>query len=190
MVAVSKTATIEAIETAYAMGQRCFGENRAQELVRKAAALPSDIQWHMIGAVQTNKVRILSDVVERWHTIDRDALVLEIAKRSPGARVLLEVNVAREAQKAGCDPDQVAGLLNIATSAGLRVEGLMCIPPAGPDSAACFGLLRDIAAELQLRDLSMGMTNDFETAIACGATVVRVGTAIFGPRPSVAPARN
>src|SRR5262249_55519780 len=110
--------------------------------------------------------------------------------RAPGARVLLQVNVGEELQKGGCEPDAVAALADGARSAGLRVEGLMAVPPMGADPRPWFAILRALGAKLELPQLSMGMSGDYEAAIAEGATIVRVGTLIFGPRPSPADMRR
>ncbi len=190
LIAVSKTISVGEIEIAYEEGLRVFAENRAQELWSKSAEMPSDCEWHMIGAVQTNKVRRLASIVSLWHTVDREALVLEIARRRPHARVLIQVNVGAEAQKAGCLPGDLAALVTFALSAGLDVRGLMCIPPASKDPRLAFESVQRSASEYGLREVSMGMTNDFEVAIECGSTMVRVGSAIFGPRPTFVDARN
>jgi pyridoxal phosphate enzyme (YggS family) len=182
VVAVSKTIDADMVRAAYDAGQRDFGENRAQELAAKAAVLPPDARWHMIGPVQTNKVRALAPLVAEWHTVDRAALVAELARRRVRAPVLLEVNVGDEPQKAGCARADVEALTATARDAGLHVDGLMCVPPLGADPRPHFAWLRETAQRLGLAELSMGMTSDFEVAIAEGATMVRVGTAIFGAR--------
>jgi pyridoxal phosphate enzyme (YggS family) len=183
LVAVSKTVAVERVRAAYDAGQRDFGENRAQELVATSEGMPADCRWHMIGAVQTNKVRVLAARVALWHTVDRDPLVGELARRAPGATVLVEVNVADESQKAGCPRADVDRLVDGARAAGLAVVGLMCVPPAGADPRPHFAWLRDTASRLGLAELSMGMSGDFEAAVAEGATIVRIGTSIFGTRP-------
>ena len=182
LVAVSKSVDGARVRAAYDAGQRDFGENRAQELVAKAPELPADCRWHMIGAVQTNKVRALTPRVALWHTLDRSSLAHELARRAPGAAVLVEVNVGGEPQKAGCAPDDVARLVTVARDAGLAVGGLMCIPPATGDPRVHFAWLRVAASRLGLTELSMGMSGDFELAVAEGATIVRVGTGVFGSR--------
>ncbi len=194
LVAVSKTHPPEAIREAHAAGQRDFGENYAQEWRRKAEALADlpDLVWHFVGSLQTNKVRILAGAVRWIHTVDREELALEISRRSlaRGAvtRVLLEVNVAGEASKSGCSPQDVTRLAGAVRGLrGLELRGLMCIPPAEGDPRPHFRALRGLAAELSLPDLSRGMSGDWEAAIAEGSTIVRVGTAIFGPRPPVTP---
>ena len=175
---------------AYDAGIRDFGENRAQELVSKRAEMPDDCVWHMIGAVQTNKVRRLASCVSLWHTVDREALVLELALRAPDARVMVEVNVGNEPHKPGCRIDDLDTVIGAANDAGLAVLGLMCVPPINADPRDIFQLLAQSAHQRGLVELSMGMTSDFELAVECGATMVRVGSAIFGPRPTIADARN
>ena len=201
LVAVSKTQPAEAVREAHAAGQRDFGENYAQEWRDKAAALSDlrDLVWHFIGALQTNKVKYLVGRAEEeqdsphvtWiHTIDRLSQAEEVSKRSArrGAvtRVLLEVNVAGERSKSGCAPGDSPRLAEaVARLPGLALRGLMCIPPAEADPRPHFAALRALrdGLGLPLPDLSMGMSGDYEAAIAEGSTLVRVGTAIFGARP-------
>jgi pyridoxal phosphate enzyme (YggS family) len=190
LVAVGKTHPAEAMAVALAAGQRVFGENRVQEAKAKwtdlRAAFP-DVALHLIGPLQTNKVRdavALFDVIE---TVDRPKLAAALAqemKRS-GRRpdCLVQVNVGREAQKAGVDPDQADRLIALIRSDyGLPLAGVMGIPPADADPAPYFALLAEIARRNHLPVVSMGMSGDFERAIAAGATHVRVGSAIFGAR--------
>ncbi len=194
LVAVSKTQEIEAIEAALAAGQRDFGENYAQELASKRTALAGrELRWHMIGPVQSNKVKLVIDCA--WiHTIDRASLVESIDKRAPTTqRVLVQVNVAGEPGKSGVAPADVPALLDrIGSTVHVQCDGLMLIPPlADPEAARPhFRALRRLRDELarvarprvDLRELSMGMSDDFEIAVEEGATMVRVGTAIFGAR--------
>ena len=194
LVAVSKTHPPEAIREAYAAGQRDFGENYAQEWRHKAQVLADlpDLVWHFIGSLQTNKARVLAGAVRWIHTVDREELALEISRRSvqKGAvtRVLIEVNVAGEGSKSGCAPEAASRLASVVRPLpGLELRGLMCIPPAEGDPRPHFRALRRMAGELSLPDLSMGMSGDWEAAIAEGSTMVRIGTAIFGPRPPVTP---
>ena len=187
LIAVSKTKPLPMLQEAMAAGQTVFGENYAQELREKAEALPG-AQWHFIGALQTNKVKMIVGRVALVHTCDRLALAQELSKRAKAAgitqRALLEVNVGREPQKAGALPEQVPDLLaQVRELPALSCEGLMCIPPAQRDPRPHFRALRELAARCALPELSMGMTADFEVAIEEGATLVRVGTAIFGERP-------
>jgi pyridoxal phosphate enzyme (YggS family) len=190
LVAISKTHPPEAIRAAYAAGQRDFGENYAQEWREKADALSdlSDLVWHFVGGLQTNKVRAIAARVAWVHTVDRDELARELSKRYAAkgavARVLLEVNVAGEESKAGCSPDDAPALAErVAALPAIELRGLMCIPPAEGDPVPHFRALRALAGRLGLPELSMGMSGDYREAIAEGATIVRVGTAIFGARP-------
>jgi len=190
LVAVSKTHDAAAIRPALEAGQRIFGENRVQEAAAKwpglKAAFPG-IRLHLIGPLQTNKVReavALFDVVE---TVDRPKLARALAEESrrTGRRpaCLIQVNTGREPQKAGIDPDQADALIALARDTyDLDVRGVMCIPPADEDPAPHFRLLAGIATRNRLPVVSMGMSGDFEQAIADGATHVRVGSAIFGSR--------
>jgi hypothetical protein len=186
LVAVGKTKPVEMLRQAFAAGQAIFGENYAQELREKAEALPG-AEWHFIGALQTNKAKLVVGRAALIHTCDRLVLAQELSKRAKAAgltqRVLLEVNVGREPQKAGAMPGQVAQLLDqVRALPALSCEGLMCIPPAEGDPRPHFRALRELARALGLAQLSMGMTADYEIAIVEGATLVRVGTAIFGER--------
>jgi len=196
LLAVSKGHPADRLREAYAAGQRLFGENYAQELAGKAAQLGdlADIGFHFIGHLQRNKVKDVVRSARVIETVDRIELANEIDRRATSAiEVLLEVNVGGEEQKAGCAPAEVGDLLRgVAALPKLRVIGLMTIPPANDDPEASrshFARLRTIAAELRAGGLdpgphlSMGMSHDFEVAIAEGATLVRVGTAIFGARP-------
>ncbi|HAX91469.1 MAG TPA: YggS family pyridoxal phosphate-dependent enzyme [Rhodospirillaceae bacterium] len=189
LVAVSKTHPIEAVEAALAAGQRMFGENRVQEAATKFAPLKSrfpDLELHLIGPLQTNKVHEairLFDVIE---TLDRpklaDALATEMKKQERFPRLYIEVNIAAEPQKAGVLPENLDAFIALCRELGLKIDGLMCLPPVDQDPAPHFAQLRLMATRLGLAELSMGMSADFEEAIAAGATHVRVGTAIFGDR--------
>jgi pyridoxal phosphate enzyme (YggS family) len=183
LVAVSKTQPLEKLREAQAAGQTAFGENYAQELREKAEALPG-VEWHFIGALQTNKAKLVVGRAALIHTCDRLALARELSKRAAAEqRVLLEVNVGREPQKAGALPEDVPALLEqVRALPRLRCDGLMCIPPAEGDPRPHFRTLRGLARDLSLPELSMGMSADYEAAIEEGATLVRVGTAIFGQR--------
>jgi pyridoxal phosphate enzyme (YggS family) len=198
LLAVSKTQPAEAIVEAYEAGQRDFGENYVQELTRKAEALAHlpDIRWHHIGHVQTNKVRQLAPVVSLVHAVDRESLVGELDRRALGSGrcldVLAEVNIAGELSKSGCEPVHLAELLAaLGRAQHLRVRGLMTMPPLDEDPEASRLYLRGLrelrdrhGGSAALPELSMGMSHDFRVAIAEGATIVRIGTAIFGERPS------
>jgi len=190
LVAVSKTQPGDAIREAYAAGQRDFGENYVQEWREKAEALADlpGLTWHFIGSLQTNKVKYLAGRVGMVHTVDREELGREIAKRwekaGARARVLVEVNLGGEASKGGCAPGAVPALVeHLRGLAAIDVVGLTCIPPPGDDPRPYFRTLRGLRDQLGLRELSMGMSGDYPVAIEEGATIVRVGTAIFGERP-------
>jgi len=189
LVAVSKTQPAAAIREAHAAGQRDFGENYVQEWREKAEALSDlpDLTWHFIGSLQTNKVKYLAGRVGMVHTVDREELGREISKRwekaGARARVLVEVNLGGEASKGGCAEGDVPGLVELLRGlAAIDVVGLTCIPPPQDDPRPHFRTLRDLRDRLGLRELSMGMSGDYPVAIEEGATIVRVGTAIFGER--------
>ena len=167
------------------------------ELVGKAEAVTADdapaasrVRWHFIGRLQRNKVRAVAPHVALWQSIDRADLAAEVGRRSPGAAVLVQVNMTGEVQKGGCTPDETDALVQTCRAEGCLVEGLMTIPPTVGDPRAVFARLRRMTDDLGLGVCSMGMSGDFELAIAEGATMVRVGGAIFGPRPSVGDARR
>jgi pyridoxal phosphate enzyme (YggS family) len=190
LVAVSKTVPIPAIEAAIAAGQAAFGENRVQEAKAKypelIARFPS-LRLHLIGPLQTNKAR---DAVALFHvieTVDRprlaDALGNEMARLGRRPDCFVQINTGREPQKAGALPEDADGLLRYAReTAKLPIVGVMCIPPAEDNPAPHFDLLRTIAGRHGLAGISMGMSADYELAVRHGATVVRVGSAIFGAR--------
>jgi pyridoxal phosphate enzyme (YggS family) len=190
VVAVTKGFGPEVALAAAEAGLVDLGENYAQELVAKAPVLAEAghvVRWHAIGRLQRNKVRSLAGVVALWQTVDRADLGLEIAKRAPGAAVLVQVNVSDEPQKGGCAPGETAELVARLVDAGLDVRGLMTVGRTGDPAAARagFALLRRQADDLDLEVRSMGMSGDLDAAVAEGATLVRVGAALFGPRPSV-----
>lgn len=191
LVAVSKTHPPGAIREAYAAGQRDFGENYAQEWRSKADALAdlTDLRWHFIGGLQTNKVKYLAGRVAYVHTVDRLELAKEIsnrwAKAGAVARVLLEVDLGGEERKAGCAPAELEPLFGAVSGLpALEVVGLTCIPPPDDDPRPHFRALRALRDRLGLRELSMGMSADWQIAVEEGATFVRVGAAIFGERPA------
>jgi pyridoxal phosphate enzyme (YggS family) len=184
VIAVTKGFDRSAVDAAVAAGLLDVGENYAQELVAKAAGAPEEIRWHFIGRLQRNKVRALAPHVALWQSVDRAELGAEIAKRAPGADVLAQVNVSGEPTKGGCPPEEVPALVRDLQADGLRVGGLMTVGATGPAEAARpgFATLRELADRLSLPIRSMGMTGDLEVAVQEGATMVRVGTALFGPR--------
>ncbi|MDP2304530.1 MAG: YggS family pyridoxal phosphate-dependent enzyme [Pseudomonadota bacterium] len=194
LVAVSKFQPVAAIVEAAAAGQVDFGENYAQELRDKAELVATPIRWHFIGALQRNKVKYLVGRAWLVHDVDNLALAEEIGKRSGGSPtgILLGVNIGEEPQKSGVLPANALDLAEAMTRIpGVELRGLMCIPPAvdTPEAAApYFDALADLAERgrasgLPLHELSMGMSHDYGVAIRHGATLVRVGTAIFGARP-------
>ena len=185
LVAATKTVPVERIAEVLALGVVDLGENRAQELLAKApelATLPQPPRWHFVGQLQRNKVAALAPWVTRWQSVDRQPLGAAIARRAPGASVLVEVNVVDEPQKGGCAPDEAAVLVDGLRELELRADGLMTVHPQHGDPRRWFAALRDLAARLELPELSMGMTDDYEVAVEEGATIVRVGRAIFGER--------
>jgi pyridoxal phosphate enzyme (YggS family) len=187
LVAATKTVDAARVAAVLAAGVRDLGENRAQELLAKAPVLAGAVpgaepRWHFLGALQRNKVKALAPWISCWQSVDRAVLGPAIARHAPGARVLVEVNLAAEPQKAGCTPDEVPALVEGLREAGLLVDGLMTVPPHGSEPRPWFARLRDLAGGLGLSTLSMGMTDDYEAAVEEGATVVRVGRALFGPR--------
>jgi pyridoxal phosphate enzyme (YggS family) len=193
LVAVSKTFAADAIRPVIAAGQRVFGENRVQEAKAKWPELKAetpDIELHLIGPLQSNKAKEAVALFEVIHSVDRDriaeALAAEIARQGRAPRLLVQVNTGAEPQKAGVLPEETEAFVARCREVhGLRIEGLMCIPPAGENPGPHFALLAEIGKRLGLPLLSMGMSGDFEKAIAFGATHVRVGSAIFGHRPPV-----
>ena len=192
LVAVTKGFGADAIRAAVAAGCTAIGENYAQELQHKMAdvaasgGLEPRPEVHFIGQLQTNKVRVIASMVDVWETVDRAALADEISKRAPGARVYVQVNTTDEAGKGGCAPHEAAGLVEHCTNVGLQVEGVMTVGPTSEDpdaTSSAFALLAALADSLGLTARSMGMSGDYEVAIARGATHVRIGSALFGPRP-------
>ena len=191
LIAASKTVDVERIRAAVAAGVTALGENRVQEAKTKIAELGRPAAWHLIGHLQTNKVKDALPLFDVIHSLDRLELAREIERRAAArgqvVDALLQVNVAAEASKGGVGPDAVGETLDaIGKLAHVRVRGLMTIPPEverAEDSRPWFRRLRELAERHGLRELSMGMSGDFEVAVEEGATMVRVGTAVFGPRP-------
>ncbi|MGO9835817.1 MAG: YggS family pyridoxal phosphate-dependent enzyme [Polyangiaceae bacterium] len=196
LVAVSKTKPPDAIREAYAAGQRAFGESYAQELVGKTQALAdlTDIEWHFVGHLQTNKAKLAAKHASVVHTVDSAALARELGKRVAKERVaplpvLIEVNVGGETQKAGATPGDIDEVMvAVCAQPALALRGLMTVPPAGTmdDARRVFATLATLRSlhggVAALPELSMGMSEDLEVAVECGATYVRVGSAIFGAR--------
>jgi PLP dependent protein len=200
LVAVCKRQSIENILAVVDAGIDELGENTAQGMQRTASALEASgrsVRWHFVGTLQRNKVAAVLEHARTIHSVDRLPLAEAIAKRAPaeGVNVLLQVNVGREAQKGGVEPESTVELAQaVARQPRLRLVGLMTIPPADAAPAQFFEELARLRSELKdagvdAPELSMGMSEDFETAIRCGATIVRVGTALFGAR-SAAPGRD
>ena len=186
LVAVGKTKPLEDLLHAYASGVRDFGENRVQEAGEKFPALPADAVRHLIGPIQSNKANRAAKIADVVQTIDSADLAQRLARGAESAgkrlKVLLEVHLGGEATKAGVSPVEVPALAGVVrTLPALDLQGLMTIPPPG-ETRPHFATLRRLAGELGLPVLSMGMSDDFETAIEEGATLVRIGTAIFGSR--------
>ncbi|MCI5060108.1 MAG: YggS family pyridoxal phosphate-dependent enzyme [Alphaproteobacteria bacterium] len=189
LIAVSKKQPQERIDAALKAGHRIFGENRVQEAVERWITRKKqypDLELHLIGPLQTNKVKEAVALFDVIQTIDRsklvDALAKEMSKQGKKPRCFIQVNTGEEEQKSGISPRDLPKLLAYCEKAGLEITGLMCIPPSDEPSALHFALLKKLAGEHNLPGLSMGMSNDFEKAIALGATYVRIGTALFGTR--------
>ncbi len=186
VIAVTKAFGPWAVDAAAACGITHIGENYAQECVAKLAEVVTEPrpQVHFVGRLQRNKVRMLVDWVDVWQTVDRKELAREIGQRAPGAMVMIQVNIAARQSQGGCAPDQTEAMVSAAADAGLRVLGLMAIGDPGPSTVtrAGFRTLRRLADSLGLQHCSMGMSNDLETAVAEGATMVRVGRCLFGER--------
>ena len=185
LIAVSKGHGRDAIEEALQAGQRDFGENRVQEALAKWPALKAqhaDIRLHLIGPLQTNKLLPALGLFDVIHTLDRVRLAEKLSTEKERPSLFVQVNTGEEPQKSGALPREAGAFIERCRALGLSPEGLMCIPPVGEAPALHFALLAKIARQHGLGALSMGMSSDFETAIALGATHVRIGTAIFGAR--------
>lgn len=198
LIAVSKTKPVEMLREAYDCGCRDFGENKVQELLDKYDKMPSDVRWHMIGHLQRNKVKYIVDKVYLIHSVDSLRLAEEISKeavkKGVTVSILVEINVAGEESKFGTTSDEAAALVEkIAKLPGIVVRGLMTIAPYvenSEENRLYFAMLRQILVDIIhknidnvcIKELSMGMTGDYETAISEGATYIRVGTGIFGER--------
>ena len=187
VVGVTKGFGADAVTAAVAAGCDAIGENYAQELLDKRVAIGRlGPEVHFIGQLQRNKVRQLADIVDVWCSLDRVSVIDEVAKRAPGGRVLIQVDTSGDQGKGGCDVGEAAALVDRATERGLIVRGLMTVGPTGGDSEAArpgFRRVRSLVDELGLDECSMGMSGDLAVAVEEGSTEVRVGTALFGPRP-------
>lgn len=191
LIAVSKTHPAEAIAPLIAAGQRVFGENRVQEAEAKWPALREahlDISLHLVGQLQSNKAEDAVALFDAIHSVDRSSLVSALGKAMDKADrrpdCFIQVNIGEEEQKGGCAIADLPGLLEQARTADLPVAGLMCVPPADVEPAPYFALLDKLARDHDLPGRSMGMSGDYETAVMLGASHVRVGTAMFGTRPT------
>ena len=190
ILAVTKGHPVAAIHAAAAVGLTAIGENYAQELLAKVSGVTLDVAVHFIGQLQTNKVRQIAGVVAVYETVDRASLVAEIAKRAPGAHVLIQIDTSDEPGKGACPPAEAERLVTQAAEAGLVVDGLMTVGPTegGPEAARPgFRLVRLMCDDLGLTTCSMGMTDDFVVAVQEGSTRVRLGSALFGMRPARTP---
>lgn len=195
LLAVSKTQPAERLQAAYEAGQRAFGENYLQEALDKINALSNlDIEWHFIGPVQSNKTRDISENFDWVHTVDRLKIAQRLNDQRPAGKaplnVCIQVNIDQEASKSGCLPDELEALaLNVTDKPNLQLRGLMAIPSPNQQGNCAFSRMRALLEQLQkhpklsaMDTLSMGMSGDMAQAIAQGATIVRIGTAIFGAR--------
>jgi pyridoxal phosphate enzyme (YggS family) len=192
LIAVTKTHGAEAIEPLLTAGHRDFGENRVQEAQAKWPMLRerySGIRLHLIGQLQSNKAADAVALFDVIHSVDRLSLVTALANAAHAAgrrpQCFIQVNLAAEPQKGGCSVPDLPNLIAAVGKAGLPLAGLMCIPPADKEPAPWFALLAELARRHALAGLSMGMSGDYETAVAIGATHVRVGTALMGERPPI-----
>jgi len=189
LIAVSKVQPLDRVQAALQAGHRVFGENYVQEAAGKWPALRAahpGVAVHMIGPLQTNKAKLAVELFDAIHTVDRASLADRLARlaqaRGQSPDLFIQVNTGAEPQKAGVLPDDADGFVAACRAMDLPVQGLMCIPPEDQDAVPHFRLLAAMAARNGLAGLSMGMSDDFEAAIEEGATVVRVGTALFGSR--------
>jgi len=189
LIAVSKVQPLDRVRDVLVAGHRLFGENYVQEAAGKWPDLRAEfgaLQVHMIGPLQTNKAKVAMDLFDAIHTLDRPSLAEKLARlaqdRGACPDLFVQVNTGAEPQKAGILPDDADAFITSYRAMNLTIKGLMCIPPDGEDSIPHFAMLRDLAVRNGLSGLSMGMSSDFEAAIAAGATHIRVGSAIFGDR--------
>jgi hypothetical protein len=187
IVAVTKGFGVDAVHAALSCGLTCIGENYAQELLSKFEQFTevSRPQWHFLGRLQRNKIRSLAHVVDVWQSVDRVELIDAIAGRAPGATVFIQANLSGELQKGGAPLEAIPALVGHARAAGLQVRGLMGVGPEGSpeDAREGFRSLVALADALDVEQRSIGMSADLEVAVQEGSTMVRVGSALFGPRP-------
>ncbi len=190
LIAVSKTKPVEMIKEAYNEGIRDFGENHVQEILEKIDKLPKDIKWHMIGHLQTNKVKDIIDKVYLIHSVDSIKLAKEINKQAEKkdiiSSILLEINIANEDTKYGFKIEEIENAINeINKLTNIRIKGFMCVAPFTPtpeDNRTYFQKMNELKKKYKLEILSMGMSNDYKIAIQEGSNYIRVGTKIFGER--------
>ncbi len=198
IIAVSKNQPIEAILEAYHAGQRDFGENRVQELIQKVPLLPHDIRWHLIGNLQTNKVKYIASFVHLIHSVDSEKLLTEIQKQALKHHrlipILIQINISDEPQKNGCSFNEALQLLeNITKYPNIKIQGLMAIAENTDNKSVILNQFKHLKEffesckkkeneQIQMQELSIGMSGDYEEAIQVGSTMVRIGTAIFGER--------
>ncbi len=189
LIAVSKVQPLDRVRAVLEAGHRLFGENYVQEAVAKWPDLRAEfgrIDVHMIGPLQTNKAKLAVELFDAIHTVDRPSLAEKLARlaqdRGASPHLFVQVNTGREPQKAGILPEEADAFIARCRALDLPIHGLMCIPPEGEDSSPHFAVLAEMARRNGLAGLSMGMSADFEAAIAAGATHIRVGSAIFGAR--------
>jgi len=185
ILAVTKAFPAELVSRAIALGLTDIGESYAQEVLEKADAY-TDCSLHFIGRIQRNKVRKIAEHVSLWHSVDRAEIVREIAKRRPGAELLIQVNPSKDPTKAGVQPEEVATLLAEAEVGGATVKGLMTIGVHGDVKATrdTFHVVRELADQFALTECSMGMSGDYRDALEAGSTIIRVGSLLFGDRPT------
>ncbi|SIN60116.1 hypothetical protein SAMN02745824_0592 [Parasphingorhabdus marina DSM 22363] len=193
LVAISKTRSASEIRVLLERGHRVFGENRVQEAAAKWPELRADypdVSLHLVGQLQSNKADDAVALFDVIHSLDRMSLVRALGKamqkQDRDIPCFVQVNIGEESQKGGCAIAETGDLIAAARDAGIPICGLMCVPPSGVNAAPYFALLAKLAADHELSGLSMGMSGDFETAIKLGATHIRVGTALFGPRDATA----
>ena len=189
LIAISKTRSIDEIRPLIAGGQKIFGENRVQEAQQKWPALRDEypeVQLHLVGQLQSNKADEAVALFDVIHSVDRPSLVKALRKamdkQDRQLPCFIQVNIGEESQKGGCNIAELGSLLEISRAADLKIEGLMCVPPLGTNPVPYFALLAKLAKDNGLKELSMGMSSDFEAAVKLGATYIRVGTALFGAR--------
>ena len=193
LISVSKKQPRLRIQDALDQGLRCFGENRVQEAEARwiSSGLKSaypDMRLHMIGSLQTNKIKKIVEIFDMIHSVARtceiEELAKEMSKQNKALPCLVQVNTGDESQKSGIAPGELGALLHCAALNNVKIQGLMCLPPVNEPAGLHFAFLKTLADKHNLKDLSMGMSNDFETAIAAGATFLRIGSAVFGERSS------